>query len=163
MICPVSNSFNFFSTHKSSLYCTKKVLIVEAMTINCIQSLVLRISSFVLKNPWSYYLTLSLLGYLKTRIRLGGGRSIWPPPSKSHVWCPNMTNDTLLESSCALLLESAKKNSKFAKPDFFIAKSSYIVKMFAKFFFSKKWNIIHFWKALDHAISNMQIFLQNFK
>ena len=26
----------------------------------------------------------------------------------SHVLCPNMTNDTSLESSCALLLESAK-------------------------------------------------------
>ena len=51
-------------------------------------------------------LTLSLLGYLKTRINWGGG--IWPP-SKSHVWCPNMTNDTSLENSCALLLESAKK------------------------------------------------------
>ena len=42
-----------------------------------------------------------------------------------------MTNDTSLESSCALLLESAKK-FKFAKIEFFIAKSSYIVKMFAK-------------------------------
>ena len=31
-------------------------------------------------------LTLSLLGYLKTRID--------PPPSKSHVRCLNMTNDT---------------------------------------------------------------------
>jgi len=40
-----------------------------------------------------------------------------------------MTNDTSLKSSCALLLESAKK---FAKIEFFIAKSSYIVKMFAK-------------------------------
>ena len=28
---------------------------------------------------------------------------------KPHVLCPNMTNDTSLESSCALLLESAKK------------------------------------------------------
>ena len=40
-----------------------------------------------------------------------------------------MTNDTSLESLCALLLESAKN---FAKIEFFIAKSSYIVKMFAK-------------------------------
>ena len=32
------------------------------------------------------------------------GESIWPlPPSKSHVWCPNMTNDISLESSWALL------------------------------------------------------------
>ena len=64
-------------------------------------------------------LTLSLLGYLKTRI-CGGGQ-FDPPPSKSHVLCPNMTNDTSLESSCALLLESAKK---FSKIEFFIAKSS---------------------------------------
>ena len=48
-----------------------------------------------------------------------------------------MTNDTSLESSCALLLESAKK-CKFAKIEFLLAKSSYIV------------------KALDHAILNMQ-------
>ena len=58
--------------------------------------------------------------------------SIWlfnPIPAgvlENHVLCPNMTNDTSLESSCALLLESAKKI------EFFIAKSSYIVKMFAK-------------------------------
>ena len=31
------------------------------------------------------------------------GESICPPPSKSHVWCPNMTNDISLESSWALL------------------------------------------------------------
>ena len=47
-----------------------------------------------------------------------------------YVLCPNMTNDTSLENSCALLLESAI--CKFAKIKFFIAKSSYIVKMFAK-------------------------------
>ena len=40
---------------------------------------------------------------LENQDTLGG------PPSKSHVWCPNMTNDTSLESSNALLLESAKK------------------------------------------------------
>ena len=34
-------------------------------------------------------------------------------------------------NSCALLLESAK-NCKFAQIEFFFAKSSYIVKMFAK-------------------------------
>ena len=48
-----------------------------------------------------------------------------------------MTNDTSLESSCALLLESTKKICKFAKIEFFIAKSSYIVKMFAKKIFPK--------------------------
>ena len=41
------------------------------------------------------------------KLGYAGGGSIWPPPSKSHVWCPNMTNDTSLENSCALLLESA--------------------------------------------------------
>ena len=71
------------------------------------------------------FLTLSLLGYLKTRI-------CWaPPPSKSHVWCPNMTNDSSLESSCALLLES-EKNLQICKNWIFITKSSYVVKMFAK-------------------------------
>ena len=63
-------------------------------------------------------LTLSLLRYLKTRI-CWGGESIWPPPSKSHIWCPNMTNDTLLESSCALLLESANKFANLQKLIFF--------------------------------------------
>ena len=42
-----------------------------------------------------------------------------------------MTNDTSLESSCTVLLESAKI-CKFAKIEFFFAKSSYIVKMFVK-------------------------------
>ena len=45
-------------------------------------------------------------GALENRIRWGGET----PLSKSHVWCPKMTNDTSLESSCALLLESAKKS-----------------------------------------------------
>ena len=35
---------------------------------------------------------------------------VFENPSKSHVLCPNMTNDTSLESSCALLFEYAKKN-----------------------------------------------------
>ena len=37
------------------------------------------------------------------------------PPSKSHVWCPNMTNDTSMERSCALLLESAQKFANLQK------------------------------------------------
>ena len=52
-------------------------------------------------------------GVLENQDILGGGQ-FDPPPSKSHVLCPNMTNDTSLESSCALLLESAK-NCKFGK------------------------------------------------
>ena len=63
-----------------------------------------------------------------------------------------MTN-TSLESSCALLLES----------EFFIAKSSYIVKMFAKKFVQKTINYTFLKSPIDHAISNMQKFLQNFK
>jgi len=47
---------------------------------------------------------------------LGGGQ--FDPPSKSLVLCPNMTNDTLLESSCALLLESAKKFANLQKLNF---------------------------------------------
>jgi len=42
-----------------------------------------------------------------------------------------MTNNTSLESFCALLLD-LQKNSKLAKIIFFFAKSSYIVKMFEK-------------------------------
>ena len=40
------------------------------------------------------------------------------PPSKSHVLCPNMTNDTSLESAFALLLESAKKFANLQKLNF---------------------------------------------
>ena len=40
------------------------------------------------------------------------------PPSKSPVLCPNMTNDTSLESSCALLLESGKKFANLRKLNF---------------------------------------------
>jgi len=35
-----------------------------------------------------------------------------------HVWCQKMTNDTSLESSCALLLESAKKFANLQKLNF---------------------------------------------
>ena len=64
------------------------------------------------------FLTLFVLRYLKTRIRWGGV-NLTPPPSKSHVWCPNITNDTSLESSCALLLECAKKFANLQKLIFF--------------------------------------------
>ena len=76
-------------------------------------------------------------GVLENQDMLGGGQ-FDPPPSKSHFLCPNMTNDTSLESSCALLLESAKKICKLAKNEFFIAKSNYKVKMYAKKNLSKK-------------------------
>ena len=70
-----------------------------------------------------------------------------------------MTNDTSLESSCALLLESAKK---FAKIEFFIAKSSYIVKMFAKKIVQKMINYT-FLKSPCSCHLNVQKVLQNFK
>ena len=43
-----------------------------------------------------------------------------------------MTNDTSFESSCAIVLESAKKIANLQKLKPFFAKSSYNVKMFAK-------------------------------
>ena len=55
-------------------------------------------------------------GVLENQDTLGGGQ--FDPPSKSHVLCPNITNDTSLESSCALLLESAKKFANLRKLNF---------------------------------------------
>jgi len=74
-----------------------------------------------------------------------------------------MTNDTSLESSCAaLLLKSATKISKFAKIDFFYCKIQlYSKNVCKKKICPKNKKIIHFWKALDHAISNMQNFLHS--
>ena len=43
-----------------------------------------------------------------------------------------MTNDTSLESSCVLVLASAKKFANLQKLNFLFAKSNYIVEMFAK-------------------------------
>ena len=59
-----------------------------------------------------------------------------------------MTNDTSVESSCALLLESAKKITKFAKIEFFFEKSSYIVKLFAKRNCPKNYKLYIFEKPL---------------
>ena len=56
-------------------------------------------------------------GVLENQDTLGGGQ-FNPPPPKSHVLCPNMTNDTSLESSCALLLESTKKFANLQKLNF---------------------------------------------
>ena len=75
-------------------------------------------------------------GVLENQDTLGGGQ-FDPPPSKSHVLCPNMTNDTSLESSCALLLESSTKFANLRKLIFY-RKIQFIVKMFAKKNFSKK-------------------------
>ena len=55
-------------------------------------------------------------GVLENQEMMGGGQ--FDPPSKSHGWCPNMTNDTSLESSCALLLESAKQFENLKKLNF---------------------------------------------
>ena len=56
-------------------------------------------------------------GVLENQDMLGGGQ-FDPPPSKSYVLCPNLTNDTSLESSCALLLESAKKFANLQELNF---------------------------------------------
>ena len=66
---------------------------------------------------------------------------------------------TSLESSCALLLESAKKLQIYKNWIFYRKIQSYS-KNVCKKNLSKKWKIIHIWKALDHAISNMQKFLK---
>ena len=71
-----------------------------------------------------------------------GGVNLNPPPSKSNVWCPNITNDTSLESSCALLLESANKFTNLQN-------------------LSKKWKIIHFWKTKNVQISFDRLFAKN--
>ena len=55
-------------------------------------------------------------GVLENQDMLGVGP--FDLPSKSHALCPNMTNDTSLESSCALLLESAKKFANLQKLNF---------------------------------------------
>ena len=55
-------------------------------------------------------------GVLENQDTLGG--QFDPPPSKSHVLCPNMTNGTSLESSCAQILESAKKFANLQKLNF---------------------------------------------
>ena len=112
---------------KTSLYmCNRFDKQLTIFFDNIVNWKLLLLTSLIKMRP----LKLSLLGYLKIRI-CWGGVNLTPPPSKSHVWFPNMTNDTSLESSCALLLKSAK-NCKFSKFLFFIAKASYIVKMFAK-------------------------------
>ena len=68
-----------------------------------------------------------------------------------------MTNDTSLESPCALLLES-KKNCKFAKIEFFIAKSSYKVEMFAKKICPKNEKLYVFEKIFNMPFKICKIF-----
>ena len=75
-------------------------------------------------------LTLSLLGYLKNQ----GGVNLTPPPSKSHVWCQNMTSDT---SGLVLYFKNLQKKFQIYKIVIFFEKSSYTVKMFSKKFFQK--------------------------
>jgi len=59
-----------------------------------------------------------------------------------------MTHDTSLESTCAHTFRIWKKICKFAKIEFFIAKSSYIVKMFAKRNLSKNEKLYIFERPL---------------
>ena len=70
-----------------------------------------------------------------------------------------MTNDASLESYYALLLESAKKLQAY-KSLFFLPNLVIYSKMYAKMY--KKLLNIHFLKALEHAISNMQKCLLDF-
>ena len=63
-------------------------------------------------------------GVLKNQDMLGWGVNLPPPPlnpmfDMTHMTnMTNMTNDTSLESSCSLLLESAKKIANLQKLNF---------------------------------------------
>jgi len=75
-----------------------------------------------------------------------------------------MTNDTSLESSCSLLLESAKKFANLQKNfEFFITKSSYIVKMFAKKICPKNEKIYIFEKPLTMPFQKLKKFCKILK
>jgi len=71
-----------------------------------------------------------------------------------------MTNDTSLESSCALLLESAKKFANLQKNIFYrkIQLYIYIVKMFAKENLSKNEKLYIFEKPLTMPFQIWKIF-----
>ena len=101
-----------------------------------------RVRKTTLSSTLLIKLTLSLLGYLKTRICWGGQ---FDPPSKSHVLCPNMTNDTSLESSCALLLESANQFANLQKLNFLFA--IFFAQLVQFVSFSKKLNFIKIWQV----------------
>ena len=90
-------------------------------------------------------------GHLKIRIRWGGVNLT--PPSKSHVLCKNMTNDTgkLLCSTFRICKNFANLQQK----NLFFAKSGDIGKKFAKKNVQKVIKYT-FLKILDHDILNMQ-------
>ncbi len=85
------------------------------------------VSNTILKR----YVTLRFHVTLEKRRHHAIPRPFQPKPRRPtfdcHVLCPNMTNDTSLESSCALLLESAKKIAYLQKLKFLIEKN-YVVK-----------------------------------
>ena len=113
------------------------------------------VKSNIWKTNWKKYKIINPIsaGVLENQDMLGGGQ-FDPPSSKSNVWCPNMTNDTSLESSCALLLETAKK-LQICKIEFFIYSNIVNRINVCKIkICPKKEKILYFWKAL--AISNMQ-------
>ena len=58
-------------------------------------------------------------------------QEIDPPPPKSYSGCPNMKNDTSLESSYALLLKS-EKNCKLPKIVIYFAKFIFLMKCLQK-------------------------------
>ena len=82
-------------------------------------------------------------GVIENQDMQGGGSIL---PSKSHVWCPNMTNDTSLESSCALL-ESAK-NLQICKTWISYRKIQLYIKCLQKKICPKKEKLYIFEKAL---------------
>ena len=82
-------------------------------------------------------LTLSLLGYLKTRIRWGG---------------------YIIRKLLCSTFRICKKICKFAKIEFFIAKSSFIVKMFAKKICPKNDKLYIFEKPLTIPFQICKIF-----
>ena len=86
--------------------CLEGHLRLEAL---CLPSCMVLIKTFIILVTPSVGFNPISAGVLETQDMQGGGQFAPPPSSKSHVWCSNMTNDTSLESSCALLLESAKK------------------------------------------------------
>ncbi len=84
----------------------------------------------------SEVLTLSLLGYLKTRICWGGQ---FDPPPLNPMFDVQIWQMIHHWKALVLYFWNLQKICKFAKIEFFIAKSSYKVKLFAKKHLSKKW------------------------
>ena len=91
------------------------------------------------------FLTLSLLGYLKTRIS-----------SKSHVWCPNMTNHW---KALVLYFENLQKNLHICKKLNFLSQNPVIKQnCLQKKFFPKNEKLYIFEKPLTMPFQICQNF-----